>query len=233
MSTSWLRHDGQCMRIRRTAVLATLFACAACGTSDQGAMSCPAHAPVAGSPCALVGLPCRFGEPLVDYLCTNDLVWRERRYQAPAATPPDPGLAQPLAAAVSCRSNTPSCPDSRQCVVQCCSGGGGSGCAGCCADQFCNLIPAEDCPQGRCRLARDCSGAVVCRQALPSNWLCGTAGSYLGPCCEGLTASCATMLTDGSCDPVQGYNGDPMCFACGDGVCEYGEDRCNCPADCH
>ncbi len=49
------------------------------------------------------------------------------------------------------------------------------------------------------------------------------------PCCEGLVSVPYGMEQDGEC--LFEYCGD-ICRPCGNGVCDEGENRCNCPEDC-
>jgi len=81
----------------------------------------------------------------------------------------------------------------------------------------------------------------------------GTFGACRGPgeegdskiicskCCDGLQAVSSLLVQStasdaGSADGC-GLSGAPpgtfVCIACGDGECGAGENRCNCPADCH
>ena len=199
--------------------------------------SCPPAKPSDDSPCDRQGFRCRYGDPLEDFVCTAALRWRKRQFvvSAEARTDDDFGIEQPPSE--SCASNQPSCPTaSKQCVVRCCasSGNQAAGCAGCCEQEACQNLPAEDCPLGRCALRRGCNGSVICTPAVALRPACGPPNSDAAPCCEGLVASCnVKSASDGACLAGLGYGGVPVCLACGDGLCELGENDCNCPADCH
>jgi hypothetical protein len=197
-------------------------------------VACPTTKPTEGSACERAGMKCGYGVPLEDHVCTAELRWRTRRFEVP----PDAGFEEDFEieqpAQISCYSDGPSCPaSSKQCVVRCCAGGAGEGCAGCCQPQFCEALPATECPAERCRLRRGCNGAVVCTTPVSPPPVCATPGGYGATCCEGLVESCNVRSTgDGSCMEGVGRNGLPVCFACGDGLCELGENDCSCPADC-
>ncbi len=50
------------------------------------------------------------------------------------------------------------------------------------------------------------------------------------PCCSGLIAiSCSEQLPDGGCATQSDCF---ICSVCGDGICDLGENICNCPEDC-
>ncbi|MGA7306974.1 MAG: hypothetical protein WBW88_19045, partial [Rhodothermales bacterium] len=58
-------------------------------------------------------------------------------------------------------------------------------------------------------------------------------GKVLGAaCCEGLSAIENSSLNENDeCVPL-GPPSVQVCAACGDGKCQSGENKCNCPADC-
>ena len=194
---------------------------------------CPAAPPANGTECPLTGMSCRYDDPLIDYLCDNEMQWREREYRMPDSAAFDAGIDMEPAELVGCFSDEPFCPDSSQCMVGCCGGGAGAGCAACCYDAPCSAIPVEDCPAGRCELVRGCNGEVLCRRATGgAEPQCGRAGAVSAPCCEGLLETCFVTNPDGTCGEETGYDSVPFCIDCGDGVCEIGENPCNCPEDC-
>lgn len=203
--------------------------------SDTGP-SCPGTEPADGSTCEFVGLSCRYDEPLRDVVCTRELTWHARQFAVPA----DGGLGidleseQPEMQPCEAYGLCPADPLS-QCFTACCGGaGGGGGCAACCWQTRCEDLPADRCPKERCALRRRCDGGRMCITADIPEPPCGTPGAWgVSVCCEGLTESCIfkSDFTD-QCFGGDDYRGFPICLACGDGLCEMGENDCNCPADC-
>lgn len=53
-------------------------------------------------------------------------------------------------------------------------------------------------------------------------------------CCAGLKLIDGATVTDGRCVPSNDVDSN-FCAACGDGSCraDQGENKCNCPEDCH
>ncbi|MCX6011822.1 MAG: hypothetical protein NTV30_00100, partial [Chloroflexi bacterium] len=49
------------------------------------------------------------------------------------------------------------------------------------------------------------------------------------PCCQGLTPIQLSMEQNGQC--ITASCGS-ICKPCGNGVCDSGENKCNCPVDC-
>jgi hypothetical protein len=132
-------------------------------------------------------------------------------------------------------ANSATCP-SQWCEFQCCPGPGE--CAPCCVPKSCQSFDAAHCPLDGCQLMLTCAGTSVCYPfftAPPPS--CGELGYYGGhaPCCSDVVLRCGLPGLGGSCDlTVGGYNGFPMCIACGDGSCDTQyENPCNCPEDCH
>jgi hypothetical protein len=135
---------------------------------------------------------------------------------------------------VDCAASA-TCP-SESCQIVCCSQGGE--CAPCCVRKACQAFDAAHCPLDACQLLPTCAGTSVCYPfftAPPPS--CGGLGYYGGhaACCSGVVLRCGLPLSAESCDlTVGGYNGFPMCVACGDGNCDTQyENRCSCPEDCH
>lgn len=198
--------------------------------------SCPGGEPADGSTCEFAGLTCRYDKPLQDVVCTQELKWHARQF----VVPPDGGLVidlegeqpemQPCEAYGSCPADPLS-----QCSVDCCAGAGsGGGCAACCWQTRCEDLPTDRCPKERCALRRRCDGVRICITPETPEPPCGTPGAWgVSLCCEGLTESC-TFKPDftGRCVGGNDYPGFPVCLACGDGLCEVGENDCNCPEDC-
>ena len=48
-------------------------------------------------------------------------------------------------------------------------------------------------------------------------------------CCPGLDTLSITDESQKDCTPLSGI---ALCSNCGNGKCEYGENKCNCQADC-
>ncbi|RME37795.1 MAG: hypothetical protein D6788_08705 [Planctomycetota bacterium] len=90
-----------------------------------------------------------------------------------------------------------------------------------CADPDCAGDPAcGGCGNGICDTGEDQCNC-------PAD--CGTPPALeTGSCNDGIDNDC-DMLTD-CADPD--CSSDPVCAVCGNGLCEPGEDQCNCPADC-
>ncbi|MEM7819749.1 MAG: hypothetical protein QXD48_02890 [Candidatus Aenigmatarchaeota archaeon] len=95
-------------------------------------------------------------------------------------------------------------------------------------NEKCELLPGTkvyDCPNG-CK-----DGACI-----KSEPICIEEGQSLGPavpgnqnvCCPGLTV--IQVVSPKTCEPIAGTYG--YCTKCGDGICKYPENACNCPKDC-
>jgi hypothetical protein len=218
------------------------------GSGGTGVDDCPPAPPADASACDRVGLRCGYGDALIDYLCTSAGTWKRRVYTATvqggaggssgAAGAAGTGGAITQPPLKDCGSYSMSACPIDQCEIGCCAGGGddSGGCAGCCNSKACTSIAPSDCPIGACQLVTGCDGSPLCFPAFTgSPPICGTV-SYYGAqvaCCEGLSARCGALVF-GVCDPnAGGYNGVPMCLACGDRTCEKPfENPCNCPEDC-
>ncbi|MEM2121064.1 MAG: DNRLRE domain-containing protein [Candidatus Woesearchaeota archaeon] len=55
--------------------------------------------------------------------------------------------------------------------------------------------------------------------------------SFNSTCCEGLLEIPPIEFLQEECVPLSAYRG--FCTKCGDGVCKYPENKCNCPQDCN
>jgi|GEM_PF-3843819 len=102
-------------------------------------------------------------------------------------------------------------------------------------DVWCEGLPLERCgafPQ-HCREAAYCDGTRFC-SAWSGEEACAQEGSTAGPmaCCSGLLPRCGVVSKEGTCDSQFGTAARPVCLRCGDGVCDEGETRCDCPEDC-
>lgn len=73
-----------------------------------------------------------------------------------------------------------------------------------------------------------------CGQSYVKDLGCAEIGETSEPgreCCSGLTAiQNSTPGSDGKC--ITAVGGWPVCRLCGNGVCDEGENICNCPQDC-
>ncbi|RUO94591.1 hypothetical protein D7Y11_03625 [Corallococcus sp. AB018] len=105
-------------------------------------------------------------------------------------------------------------------------------------DVWCEGLPPERCgefPELCIRLTY-CDGQPFCasRMNRPKDRKCGSVSVYgLGePCCSGLVSRCGVLTLDDTCEPQRDPMDMPSCLACGDGVCDVHEQRCNCPEDC-
>ncbi|WP_147451106.1 hypothetical protein [Corallococcus llansteffanensis] len=105
------------------------------------------------------------------------------------------------------------------------------------ADVWCEGLSPERCgafPE-ECYAATYCDGQRFCTSRRRARGrTCGEEGYYGGEvaCCEGLVARCAKKTGDTTCNDERDPEQQPMCLACGDGVCSTLEQRCNCPEDC-
>lgn len=131
--------------------------------------------------------------------------------------------------------NSKTCP-SDYCETACVGGGPELGCIGGCVPKDCQDFDASMCPKGRCQVWKNNSGKDICYYKLNDNRKCGEAGYYgqVAECCEGFVRRSGKVLADGTCDYTKGgyQNLFPTCLACGNGVCEKIENKCNCPEDC-
>jgi len=109
-------------------------------------------------------------------------------------------------------------------------------CQGGRADVSCDQITADQCPEERCAVMKNCRGEDICYFKMIDPPACGDL-SYAGqdvPCCPGLVRRCGVAFLDMTCDMF----GDdspyhlPICIPCGDGICGNFENVCNCPEDC-
>jgi len=85
-----------------------------------------------------------------------------------------------------------------------------------------------------CDLTKFYSGE--CGKNYTKNLTCKKNGESLSPgydCCLGLKSinSVSTIKSDGTCAMIVGSFG--ICKPCGNGVCDSGENKCNCPEDCN
>jgi len=220
--------------------------------AGAGTTPCPSAAPSDGTPCAIEGMRCSYGEALVDYLCTRSLTWTQRRYVVAAAAGGADAAAGAAGEAGASDGATPSIVDCSQfagtdncpkvCRLGCALGTApNEGCAPICIQLPCEALAPEQClANAVCEVRTDCTGKRVCAAHAITLDACGTVGNYADnvACCAGLTLLCGGPDADGSCAPGAGAAGTlltglPECLACGDGTCEAPlENRCNCPSDC-
>jgi hypothetical protein len=52
------------------------------------------------------------------------------------------------------------------------------------------------------------------------------------PCCAGMSRIRGGLQPDGTCGATRIGGHEAVCTPCGDGKCQWVEDRCNCPQDC-
>ncbi|WP_147446949.1 hypothetical protein [Corallococcus sp. CA054B] len=105
-------------------------------------------------------------------------------------------------------------------------------------DVWCEGLPPERCGESpeHCIRLTYCDGQPFCasRMNRPRDRTCGSVSVHgLGePCCPGLVSRCGELTPDDTCEPQRDPTDMPSCLACGDGVCDVHEQRCNCPEDC-
>jgi len=106
------------------------------------------------------------------------------------------------------------------------------------ADVWCEGLTVDRCGAFAedCVLKTYCDGQRFCsrRRARPPAGGCGAEGAQglAEPCCEGLVPRCGSRTLEDACEPRRDSTDVPMCLRCGDGVCGFLEQRCNCPEDC-
>jgi len=117
-----------------------------------------------------------------------------------------------------------------------------------CTDDSCNEVTdscdnaANDanCDNGQfCDGAETCHATLDCQAGTPVDCndgnVCNGSEACVGDGCQaGTPLNCddGDSCTSDSCDPVAGCQNDPISPCCGDGLCDGGEDQCNCSADC-
>jgi hypothetical protein len=175
---------------------------------------------------------CRGGDSCIGaFVCDCAAQCDQADYPGICGRASDAGTVDGSVPPVDCATSQ-TCP-SESCERVCCPGG--IECAPCCVPKSCEAYEPQQCPFFRCQLLSDCTGAPSCREPFTSPQpSCGTI-SYYGsaPCCIGLVKRCGLPMSDGSCNSTAGgVNGFPTCLACGDGICDSLENRCNCPEDC-
>jgi hypothetical protein len=158
----------------------------------------------------------------------------------------------------SCNSTT-ICQDDSQCNMANCQEAycidGQCLCAGSCmTDEHCQML---NCP-AYCNEHNQCECKVTCEQDMDCAFIskcpsvcdeeqgmcvcdefCTQAGEMYIPdssgqhnCCPGLEPLTCADYVNGECLWVDCDCECYICAACGNGVCEAGENPCNCPADC-
>ncbi len=94
----------------------------------------------------------------------------------------------------------------------------------CACTPTCDTDPTKCGLISRCPSVCDPSGLCVCAGTCLEQ---GQIGIFSG-CCSGLT-ELAYVSDVSSCTTDEGFI---VCSLCGNGVCDRGENRCNCPQDC-
>ncbi len=104
--------------------------------------------------------------------------------------------------------------------------------------EMCESHSEKNCPTDRCQLLKTCSQQLSCIPKLNAQRKdnCEPEGSYAQgfECCPGLARRCGKIESNGECNMEAGGYMDlyPECVACGNGTCDFWENRCNCPEDC-
>lgn len=138
---------------------------------------------------------------------------------------------------IDCRQmyeKTGSCPPDT-CLMTCRDRLLFDGCPLSCEPRPCVEIPLEKCPVDRCEVLDGCDKKKVCYYKISDPPKCGDL-AYAGrkECCKGFVKRCGFEFFDGSCDMIgdNSMYSVPICMACGNGICNQYEDKCNCPEDC-
>jgi hypothetical protein len=77
----------------------------------------------------------------------------------------------------------------------------------------------------------------LCGKNYTKELSCASQGEYVLPgheCCEGLIEIKAeNRISDGTCKDPESLGSWRVCSNCGNSVCDYGENNCNCKKDCN
>ena len=107
----------------------------------------------------------------------------------------------------------------------------------------CDTSDLAKCSKTQCLVIESCKGKIcfskerVDKIRLPNQCVPEGAPTIGGrACCSGLKARCGNYKAEDECDSTRGFLESPgefsVCINCGNKICEFNENECNCSEDC-